>query len=35
MDEITAVFVTESREQLAALEAALLELENQPGDDDT
>ncbi|HHW64933.1 MAG TPA: chemotaxis protein CheA [Rhodocyclaceae bacterium] len=35
MDEITTVFVTESREQLAALEAALLELENQPGDDDT
>jgi two-component system chemotaxis sensor kinase CheA len=35
MDEITSVFVTESREQLAALEAALLELENQPGDDDT
>ena len=35
MDEITTVFVTESREQLAALETALLELENQPGDDDT
>lgn len=35
MDEITSVFVTESREQLAALEAALLELENRPGDDDT
>ncbi|MHB8787644.1 MAG: chemotaxis protein CheA [Thauera sp.] len=35
MDEITSVFVTESREQLAALEAALLQLENQPGDDDT
>ena len=35
MDEITSVFVTESREQLAALEAALLELESRPGDDDT
>ncbi|MCK6409685.1 chemotaxis protein CheA [Thauera sp.] len=35
MDEITSVFVTESREQLAVLEAALLELENRPGDDDT
>lgn len=35
MDEITTVFVTESREQLAALEAALLQLENSPGDDDT
>ena len=35
MDEITSVFVTESREQLAALEAALLELEHNPGDEDT
>ncbi|TAH52004.1 MAG: chemotaxis protein CheA [Betaproteobacteria bacterium] len=35
MDEITTVFVTESREQLAALESALLQLENSPGDDDT
>ncbi len=35
MDEITSVFVTESREQLAALEAALLALENSSGDDDT
>ncbi|NMG65534.1 chemotaxis protein CheA [Azoarcus indigens] len=35
MDEITTVFVTESREQLAAMEAALLELENSPGDSDT
>jgi len=35
MDEITTVFVTESREQLAAMEAALLELENAPGDADT
>ncbi|MDX9701188.1 MAG: chemotaxis protein CheA [Rhodocyclaceae bacterium] len=35
MDEITSVFVTESREQLAAMEAALLQLEINPGDDDT
>ncbi|MBS0543878.1 MAG: chemotaxis protein CheA [Proteobacteria bacterium] len=35
MDEITSVFVTESREQIAALESALLQLENSPGDDDT
>ena len=35
MDEITSVFVTESREQLAALEATLLQLENGSGDDDT
>ncbi len=35
MDEITTVFVTESREQLEALEAALLQLENAPQDDDT
>jgi len=35
MDEITSVFVTESREQLAALESALLQLEHNPGDDDT
>ena len=27
MDEITSVFVTESREQLATLESALLQLE--------
>ena len=35
MDEITSVFVTESREQLATLESALLQLEHNPGDDDT
>ena len=35
MDEITSVFVTESREQLATLESALLQLEDNPGDDDT
>jgi len=35
MDEITTVFVTESREQLEALENALLQLENAPTDDDT
>ncbi|MBS0555251.1 MAG: Hpt domain-containing protein, partial [Proteobacteria bacterium] len=35
MDEITSVFVTESREQIAALESALLQLENSPRDDDT
>lgn len=35
MDEITSVFVTESREQLAALEEALLALESNQGDDDT
>ena len=35
MDEITSVFVTESREQIAALESALLQLENSPSDDDT
>lgn len=35
MDEITSVFVTESREQLAALESALLQLEDNPGDADT
>ena len=35
MDEITTVFVTESREQLATLESALLQLENSPDDDDT
>lgn len=35
MDEITTVFVTESREQLASLEAALLQLENDPDDNDT
>ncbi|PTD95554.1 chemotaxis protein CheA [Pseudothauera lacus] len=34
MDEITSVFVTESREQLAAMESALLELENSPDDAD-
>lgn len=34
MDEITSVFVTESREQLAALEAALLQLEDNPDDSD-
>ncbi len=35
MDEITSVFVTESREQLEAMESALLELEKSPDDDDT
>lgn len=35
MDEITTVFVTESREQLAALETALLQLESAPDDNDT
>ncbi|MBN8441055.1 MAG: chemotaxis protein CheA [Thauera sp.] len=35
MDEITSVFVTESREQLATLESALLQLEDNPGDSDT
>ncbi|ANQ83495.1 chemotaxis protein CheA [Azoarcus olearius] len=35
MDEIISVFVTESREQLAALEAALLQLEDAPDDSDT
>ena len=35
MDEITSVFVTESREQLTALEAALLDLEANAGDPDT
>ncbi|CAH1745415.1 Signal transduction histidine kinase CheA [Thauera humireducens] len=35
MDEITSVFVTESREQLAALESALLQLEDNPDDSDT
>jgi len=34
MDEITAVFVTESREQLQAMEAALLQLEDKPDDAD-
>ncbi|THF63063.1 chemotaxis protein CheA [Pseudothauera nasutitermitis] len=34
MDEITSVFVTESREQLEAMEAALLQLEDQPTDAD-
>ncbi len=35
MDEITNVFVTESREQLEAMESALLELEKTPDDIDT
>ena len=35
MDEITSVFVTESREQLVAMESALLQLENAPEDADT
>ena len=35
MDEITSVFVTESREQLQAMEEALLELEKAPDDADT
>lgn len=35
MDELLTVFVTESREQLAALEAALLQLEAASGDADT
>lgn len=34
MDEITSVFVTESREQLEAMEAALLQLEDHPDDAD-
>ncbi|TVT58986.1 MAG: chemotaxis protein CheA [Azoarcus sp. PHD] len=34
MDEITTVFVTESREQLSALEDALLQLEGSPEDND-
>lgn len=34
MDEITSVFVTESREQLEAMEAALLQLEDSPDDAD-
>ena len=34
MDEITTVFVTESREQLLAFESALLALESAPDDDD-
>ncbi|GBG01086.1 chemotaxis protein CheA [Azospira sp. I13] len=34
MDELTSVFVTESREQLAAMEEALLQLETSPGDAD-
>lgn len=34
MDEITTVFVTESREQLSALEDALLQLEGNPDDSD-
>ena len=34
MDEITSVFVTESREQLVAMESALLQLENAPDDAD-
>lgn len=34
MDEITAVFVTESREQLQAMETALLQLEDKPDDAD-
>lgn len=35
MDEITSVFVTESREQLAAMETLLLQLENSGGDEET
>ncbi|MDN0077003.1 chemotaxis protein CheA [Crenobacter sp. SG2303] len=35
MDELLSVFVTESHEQLAALEAALLQLETAPDDVDT
>jgi len=35
MDELQTVFVTESREQLVALEAALLQLESQSHDADT
>ena len=34
MDELTTVFVTESREQLAAMEEALLQLEASPDDAD-
>ncbi|WP_024301646.1 chemotaxis protein CheA [Pseudogulbenkiania sp. MAI-1] len=35
MDELLTVFVSESREQLAALESALLQLETAPNDADT
>ena len=35
MDELLTVFVSESREQLAALESALLQLETAPDDADT
>ena len=34
MDELTSVFVQESREQLAEMEAGLLRLEQAPGDRD-
>jgi two-component system chemotaxis sensor kinase CheA len=34
MDEITKVFIQETREQLAEMEAGLLELENNPDDHD-
>lgn len=34
MDEITSVFVQESREQLAEMEAGLLRLEQEPDDHD-
>lgn len=34
MDELTSVFVTESREQLSAMETALLQLEASPDDAD-
>ncbi len=34
MDEITSVFIQESREQLAEMEAGLLRLEQAPDDQD-
>ena len=34
MDELTTVYIQESREQLAAMEAGLLRLEQQPDDSD-
>ena len=35
MDELTSVYVQESREQLAEMEAGLLQLEQVPDDRDT
>ena len=34
MDELTSVFITESRDQLAAMESSLLQLEQAPDDQD-